>query len=261
MRDQVDAQPLPVRDMAFFDGATTPPSAFTRIETILLASPLIYIDDVHVSLGTGVGRVDILTGASLTADNGQSLAILGPSGSGKSTLLMVMAGLERVTSGRIIIAGDEMTRLGEDALARFRARHIGIVFQSFHLIPNMTALENVAIPLELNGEPDAFARARGELARVGLADRAGHYPQQMSGGEQQRTAIARALVARPSIIIADEPTGNLDAKTGAEIADLLFRMQSDLGTTLVLVTHDERLAARCNRIVRVAEGRLIETAP
>ncbi len=194
------------------------------------------------------------------AEKGRSLAILGPSGSGKSTLLMVMAGLERVTSGRIILADEDITNLGEDALARFRARHIGIVFQSFHLIPNMTALENVSIPLELNGETQAIERARAELARVGLASRAGHYPQEMSGGEQQRTAIARAVVARPSILIADEPTGNLDAKTGVEIADLLFQLQADVGTTLVLVTHDERLAARCDRIIRVAGGRLIEDA-
>jgi putative ABC transport system ATP-binding protein len=193
------------------------------------------------------------------AEKGRSLAILGPSGSGKSTLLMVMAGLERVTSGGIFIADDDITRLNEDALARFRSRHIGIVFQSFHLIQTMTALENVAIPLELNGESNAFGRARSELQRVGLAERVDHYPQELSGGEQH-TAIARALVARPSIIIADEPTGNLDAATGEEIADLLFRMQADLGTTLILVTHDERLAARCDRIIRVADGRLVEDA-
>jgi putative ABC transport system ATP-binding protein len=225
-----------------------------------VSAPIIRIEDVHVSLGSGPGRVDILKGASVVAERGRSLAILGPSGSGKSTLLMVMAGLERVTSGRIVIAEDDITRLSEDALARFRSRNIGIVFQSFHLIQTMTALENVAIPLELNGDRNAFSRAASELARVGLGDRKDHYPQELSGGEQQRTAIARALVARPSIIIADEPTGNLDAATGADIADLLFRMQADLGTTLVLVTHDERLAARCDRIIRVADGRLVEDA-
>lgn len=227
---------------------------------ILLTTPIIRMDDVHVSLGSGAGRVDILKGANLTAEPGRSHAILGPSGSGKSTLLMVMAGLERATSGRITILGDDLTGLGEDALARFRGRHIGIIFQSFHLIPNMTALENVAVPLELNGAPDALVRARAELARVGLAHRADHYPSEMSGGEQQRTAIARALVARPSILIADEPTGNLDAATGAEIANLLFGMQADLGTTLILVTHDEALAARCDRIIRVADGRLLGSA-
>lgn len=246
--------------MALFRWVASPIIAWPRIGTHILTAAIIRIEDVHVSLGTGAGRVDILIGASLLAEKGRSLAILGPSGSGKSTLLMVMAGLERVTSGRIILADEDITNLGEDALARFRARHIGIVFQSFHLIPNMTALENVSIPLELNGETQAIERARAELARVGLASRAGHYPQEMSGGEQQRTAIARAVVARPSILIADEPTGNLDAKTGVEIADLLFQLQADVGTTLVLVTHDERLAARCDRIIRVAGGRLIEDA-
>lgn len=225
-----------------------------------MTHPIIEIKDIHVSLGTGAGRVDILKGASLMAENGQSLAILGPSGSGKSTLLMAMAGLERANSGQIIIGNEDITTLGEDALARVRGRTIGIVFQSFHLIPTMTALENVAIPLELNGISDPFPRARAELARVGLAHRVNHYPQELSGGEQQRTAIARALVARPAILIADEPTGNLDATTGVEIADLLFEMQRDLGTTLILVTHDEALARRCNRIVRVANGCLVEAA-
>ena len=225
-----------------------------------MSDPIIRIDDINVSLGTGANRVDILKGASLTADARASLAILGPSGSGKSTLLMVLAGLERASKGRITIAGEDITGWSEDALARFRARNIGIVFQSFHLIPTMTALENVAIPLELNGIADAMPRAAAMLARVGLAGRQTHYPQELSGGEQQRTAIARALVVNPSILIADEPTGNLDATTGADIADLLFTMQADLGTTLVLVTHDERLAARCNRIIRVADGRLNEAA-
>jgi putative ABC transport system ATP-binding protein len=218
--------------------------------------PIIDIDNISVSLGQGAARVDILKGATFRAERGRSHAILGPSGSGKSTLLMVMAGLERVTSGRITMSGETLTGYSEDQLARFRSRHIGIVFQSFHLIPNMTALENVAVPLELAGASDAIAKARAELARVGLAHRSDHYPSEMSGGEQQRTAIARALVARPPILIADEPTGNLDATTGAAIADLLFAMQADLGTTLVLVTHDETLAQRCDRIVRVADGRL-----
>ncbi len=221
-----------------------------------MTTPIIEVDDVHVSLGHGSGRVDILKGVRFAATAGRSHAILGPSGSGKSTLLMAMAGLERVTSGRISILGEAITALSEDGLARFRGRHIGIVFQSFHLIPNMTALENVAVPLELNGVAQSLAKARDELARVGLAHRADHYPTEMSGGEQQRTAIARALVSRPQILIADEPTGNLDANTGAAIADLLFQMKEDLGTTLVLVTHDETLAQRCERIIRVADGRL-----
>ena len=218
------------------------------------------MNDVHVTLGNGPAEVRILTGAGFSADRGESLAILGPSGSGKSTLLMVLAGLERVTSGTITVAGEEMTRLGEDGLARFRRKQIGIVFQSFHLVPTMTAVENVAIPLELAGEPDALRRATADLEAVGLGGRLQHYPTEMSGGEQQRVAIARALVARPAIVIADEPTGNLDAATGAQIADLLFRMQTERGSTLVLVTHDEHLASRCDRVLRMSGGRLVEDA-
>ncbi len=223
-----------------------------------MAAPIIRIEDVHVSLGTGAGRVDILTGAAFSAAAGESLAILGPSGSGKSTLLMVLTGLERVRQGRIMIADTDITGLGEDALARFRRDTIGIVFQSFHLVPNMTAIENVAIPLELAGIGNALGRAEAELAAVGLAGRLTHYPAELSGGEQQRVAIARAMVARPAVLIADEPTGNLDAATGGQIADLLFAKQAEFGTTLVLVTHDEGLARRCGRILRMAGGRLAE---
>ncbi|MDR3373045.1 MAG: ABC transporter ATP-binding protein [Ancalomicrobiaceae bacterium] len=210
--------------------------------------------DVRLSLGAGAARVDILRGVDFSAEAGKSVAIVGPSGSGKSTLLMTIAGLERVDSGRITVAGVELTALGEDGLARFRRQNIGLVFQSFHLVPTMTALENVAIPLELVGAADAFARAREELALVGLGGRLGHYPAELSGGEQQRVAIARALIARPAIVIADEPTGNLDSATGRQIADLLFETSARLGTTLVLVTHDERLAERSDRIVHVRDG-------
>nr|HMN87109.1 ABC transporter ATP-binding protein [Bauldia sp.] len=189
---------------------------------------------------------------------GTSIGLVAPSGSGKSTLLMAIAGLERTSGGRITVAGTDITGLDEDRLARLRGRSIGIVFQSFHLIANMTALENVAVPLELAGAPDAFARAAAELAAVGLADRASHYPAELSGGEQQRVAIARALAPAPPILLADEPTGNLDADNGARIADLLFAATAERGTTLVLVTHDTALAARADRVVRLRSGRIEE---
>ncbi len=216
--------------------------------------------DVHLSLGTGAARVHILKGVDLDVTEGSSLGIVGPSGSGKSTLLMVMAGLERSDAGEVGVAGQELTTLNEDALARFRGRHVGIVFQSFHLIPNMTALENVAVPLELTGDRDAFAKARAELEAVGLGERLSHYPAQMSGGEQQRVAIARALVPSPTILIADEPTGNLDEKTGRQIVDLMFKAQETRGMTLVLVTHDRSLADRCQRTIRMRSG-VIDTSP
>ncbi len=218
--------------------------------------PAIELTELRLSLGKGATHVQILDGASLAIERGESVGVVGPSGSGKSTLLMAMAGLERVQSGRIVLGDTDITGLGEDELAVFRGRHIGIVFQSFHLIPNMTALENVAVPLELAGDQRAFERAAEELEAVGLARRAAHYPAEMSGGEQQRVAIARALAPRPGIVIADEPTGNLDATTGRQIADLLFAKQAELGTTLVLVTHDQALARRCRRVVRVNAGRI-----
>jgi len=205
------------------------------------------------------GRVEILRGVTLSVEKGVSLGLVGPSGSGKSSLLMLMGGLERATGGRITALGHDLTALGEDALARFRREHMGVVFQSFHLIPTMTALENVATPLELAGDRDAFARAGAELESVGLGARAGHYPDQLSGGEQQRVALARAMVTRPDILLADEPTGNLDQATGAEIVELLFDMHDRHGATLVLVTHDPTLAARCDRVVRIEDGRLAET--
>lgn len=220
--------------------------------------PAIRLDDVHLSLGSGAGRVHILKGFSFEVERGTSLGLIGPSGSGKSTLLMVIGGLERADSGVVEIAGQSFETLSEDQLAVFRGRHIGIVFQSFHLIANMTALENVAVPLELAGVPDAFDRARSELESVGLGERVTHYPSELSGGEQQRVAIARALAPRPAILIADEPTGNLDDETGQEIADLMFRIQKERGMTLVLVTHDGGLANSCERVVAIRSGEIFE---
>jgi putative ABC transport system ATP-binding protein len=223
----------------------------------IVAKPVICCEDVHLRLGSGAGEVHVLKGISLAIGAGESLSLVGSSGSGKSTLLMAIAGLERPNSGQILVAGEDLTKLDEDALARLRGRSIGIVFQSFHLIPNMTALENVAVPLELAGAADAFDRAEAELAAIGLADRVDHYPAQLSGGEQQRVAIARALVPGPAILLADEPTGNLDAANGAHIADLLFDIQASRGATLVLVTHDLKLAERSDRIAQLESGRLV----
>ncbi|MBA5778686.1 ABC transporter ATP-binding protein [Stappia sp. F7233] len=217
-------------------------------------NPVIALKGVHLSLGSGAGRVHILKGVDLTIGRGRSVGLVGPSGSGKSTLLMVMAGLERADTGEVEVAGERLTRLGEDALARFRGRNVGIVFQSFHLVPNMTALENVAVPLELAGDNRAFEKAKAELAAVGLGERLNHYPAQLSGGEQQRVAVARALVVEPAILIADEPTGNLDDATGAQIIELMFEACSRRGMTLVLVTHDLQLARRCDQVVRVRSG-------
>jgi putative ABC transport system ATP-binding protein len=220
------------------------------------AGPAIALAGVNLSLGHGAARVHILKDISLNIGRGETIGLVGPSGSGKSTLLMVMAGLERADSGSIAVAGEDLGRLDEDALARFRGRHVGIVFQSFHLIPTMTALENVAVPLELAGAEDAEARARDELAAVGLGERLHHYPAELSGGEQQRVAIARALAPNPAILVADEPTGNLDETTGRQIIDLLFASHERRGATLVLVTHDNALAARCGRTVRLRSGRI-----
>lgn len=214
------------------------------------------LSGVNLSLGRGAVRVHILRDISLHIAKGEAVALLGPSGSGKSTLLMVMTGLERPDSGTVIVDGRDLRKLGEDDLARFRGLHIGIVFQAFHLIPTMTALENVAVPLELAGGRDAFNRAQRELAAVGLSERLNHYPAELSGGEQQRVALARALAANPAIIVADEPTGNLDEATGRDIIELLFRGQRERGTTLVLVTHDGELAARCGRILHMHSGRI-----
>jgi putative ABC transport system ATP-binding protein len=222
-----------------------------------MASKIISLDDVDLSLGQGVARVHVLKGVSLSVEPGEAVGLIGASGSGKSTLLMVLAGLERPDSGRVVLDGTDLTRLSEDALARIRGRRIGIVFQSFHLVPTMTALENVALPLELAGLAGGFERAARELATVGLGDRLNHYPAQLSGGEQQRVAIARALAPDPAIIVADEPTGNLDETTGRTIADLIFALKRERGTTLVLVTHDPALARRCDRVVRLGAGRIL----
>ena len=216
----------------------------------------IVLSGVNLSLGRGAARVHILKDIELTIGRGEAVGLVGPSGSGKSTLLMVMAGLERADTGTVMVAGEDMGRLDEDALARFRGRNVGIVFQSFHLIPTMTALENVAVPLELAGVADAFVRAERELAAVGLAARLAHYPAELSGGEQQRVALARALAPQPTILVADEPTGNLDEATGRQIIDLLFAGHVDRGTTLVLITHDATLAARCDRVVRLRSGHI-----
>ena len=226
-----------------------------------MTEAVIDLKDVSLTLGHGASAVHVLKGVSLTVAAGEATGIVGPSGSGKSTLLMVLAGLEGVDSGTVRIAGEHLNGKSEDQVAAFRGRNVGIVFQSFHLIPNMTALENVAVPLELAGRRDAFAVAERELAAVGLADRITHYPGELSGGEQQRVAIARALAPEPRILIADEPTGNLDQATGRQIADLLFAKAEERGMTLVLVTHDPALAARCTRQVAMRSGRIEAAEP
>ena len=223
--------------------------------------PAIALKDVHLTLGEGAGKVHILKGIDLDIEAGTSVGLVGPSGSGKSTLLMIMAGLERSDTGSVTVAGSELGPLSEDQLAQFRGRNVGIIFQSFHLVPNMTALENVSVPLELAGDREAFAKARHELEAVGLGDRLHHYPAQMSGGEQQRVAVARALVVEPEILIADEPTGNLDDDTGTQIVELMFSAQRERRTTLVLVTHDPALAQRCDRVIRVRSGEIEEAVP
>jgi len=214
---------------------------------------------VDLSLGRGAARVHILRDVALTIGKGEAVGVVGPSGSGKSTLLMIMAGLERPDSGEVEIDGVRLGAMNEDALARFRGQRIGIVFQSFHLIPTMTALENVAAPLELAGAYDATARATAELEQMGLGNRLSQYPAQLSGGEQQRVALARALCPRPSLLIADEPTGNLDETTGNTIVDLIFNLPARRGATLALVTHDAALAARCDRVIHMRSGKVEET--
>ena len=221
-----------------------------------MTDPVLILKDAALSLNGNAGRVDILHGISLQVERGETLGLVGPSGSGKSSLLMLMGGLEQSTGGAINALGHDLTRMNEDALARFRRDHMGVVFQSFHLIPTMTALENVATPLELAGERDAFARAKSELEAVGLAERADHYPAQLSGGEQQRVALARASAPRPDILLADEPTGNLDAANGTAIIELLFGLRDRHGATLILVTHSSELAARCDRVIQLRDGRI-----
>lgn len=224
-----------------------------------MSDPVIHLLDTRLSLRGNTGMVDILRGIDLDIYKGESVGLVGPSGSGKSSLLMLLGGLEQATGGIVRVMDHDLTALDEDALARFRRSHMGIVFQSFHLIPTMTALENVATPLELNGEIDAFDRAAEELEAVGLGHRANHYPAQMSGGEQQRVALARAAAPRPDILLADEPTGNLDGTTGEQIMQVLFGLQERHGSTLVLVTHSHRLSERCDRIVSLRDGRVEKT--
>ncbi len=221
-----------------------------------MAKTVLALHDVGLTLAGNAGPVDILKGIELTVHAGETLGLVGPSGSGKSSLLMLMGGLERATRGRVLCLGEDMSALDEDGLAQFRRGRMGVVFQSFHLIPTMTALENVALPLEIAGAADAFERAEAELAAVGLAARRHHYPAQLSGGEQQRVALARAVAPRPALLLADEPTGNLDSANGAAIMELIFALRDRHGATLVLVTHAPELAARCDRIVRLVDGRV-----
>ena len=222
------------------------------------AEQAVILKDVQLKLASTAGEVNILRGLDLQVAAGEAVGLVGPSGSGKTSLLMLIAGLERATAGALTIAGTDITRLSEDELARFRGRHIGIVFQNFHLVPTMTALENVALPLEFAGASDAMQRARAHLEAVGLGHRLVHYPGQLSGGEQQRVALARAFAAEPSLLLADEPTGNLDGATGRVVMDVLFTMRRRLGTTLILVTHEDALASRCERIVRMQDGRILD---
>ena len=218
--------------------------------------PMVVLSDIGLTLSSAAGAVNILRGVDLTVAAGERLGVIGPSGSGKTSMLMLIAGLERPSVGRASVGGVELGTLDEDGLALHRRDHIGIVFQAFHLVPTMTALENVAVPLELAGRADAFGRAREGLAAVGLGARLRHYPGQLSGGEQQRVALARAVVAEPSLLLADEPTGNLDAETGEAVIELLFTLQAEHGATLVLITHDPAITARCDRVVRMAGGRI-----
>lgn len=219
-----------------------------------MSEPVIDLKNVNLKLGSGASAVHVLKDVDIEIDAGEAIGIVGPSGSGKTTLLMVLAGLERAETGTVRVAGAELGSMSEDDVAQFRGRNIGFVFQSFHLIANMSALENVAVPLELAGEENAFERARVELEAVGLGHRLTHYPGQLSGGEQQRVAVARALVPRPKILIADEPTGNLDSETGQQITELIFSKQKERGMTFVLVTHDPSLAEACDRTMNVNSG-------
>ena len=228
------------------------------------SEPAILLNQVQVRLASAAGEVNILRGLDLTVAQGEAVGVVGPSGGGKSTMMMVIAGLERANDGIVRVAGVDLRSLDEDALARFRRDRVGIVFQDFHLIPTMSALENVAVPLEFAGRAKPFERAAEALAAVGLAHRLEHYPGQLSGGEQQRVALARAVAAEPKILLADEPTGNLDLETGNHIMDLLFEMHVRLGTTMVLISHDPALAARCDRVARLVDGRVVDataTAP
>jgi putative ABC transport system ATP-binding protein len=218
---------------------------------------MIRLSDVHLKLASAAGEVNILRGLNLDVARGETVGVIGPSGSGKSTMMMIVAGLERASSGQVQVAGQDLTALNENALARFRRQRIGIVFQAFHLIPTMTALENVAVPLEFAGRGDAFERAAAALSAVGLQHRLTHYPGQLSGGEQQRVALARAFAVEPKLLLADEPTGNLDGETGRQVIDLMFDLAVRHSSTLMLITHDPALAGRCRRLVRLVDGRIL----
>ena len=225
-----------------------------------MSEPMVDIVDLHLSLVGGAGPVNILRGVNLSIAGNETISIVGPSGAGKTTLLMALSGLEKPTSGSVRVAGTDLTLISEDDLARFRRQHVGIVFQSFHLIPTMTALENVALPLEFAAADNPAEQAKAALEKTGLGDRLDHFPGELSGGEQQRVALARAFVAKPSLLLADEPTGNLDRETGQMVMDLLFDLQEEHGTTLVLITHDEALASRCHRSIHMVDGQLIDPA-
>tara|TARA_B100000686_G_scaffold273966_1_gene291806 strand:- start:265 stop:1005 length:741 start_codon:yes stop_codon:yes gene_type:complete len=235
----------------------------TQIASVAGTSSLdmVRADNVYLTLESAAGAVNILRGATMALNVGEAVGLTGPSGSGKSTMMSILGGLERPTSGSVHVAGSDLTNMSEDELALFRRHHVGIVFQSFHLIPTMTALENVAIPLELSGRNDAFEVARAQLEEVGLDERFAHYPSQLSGGEQQRVAMARAFAPVPKIILADEPTGNLDSNTGGAVIDMMFGMRAQQGTTLLLITHDSALAARCDRVLRMDDGRVFSGVP
>ena len=220
------------------------------------ADPMVLLQGVELTLKSDAGEINILRGIDLSVGRGESVGVVGPSGSGKTSMIMVIAGLERISSGRISVASREISALGEDALAVFRRDKVGVVFQSFHLIPTMTALENVGVPMELAGRSDAFERAEQALGDVGLSHRLQHYPGQLSGGEQQRVALARAFAVEPHLLLADEPTGNLDGETGGHIVEMLFELAARAGTTLMLITHDNAIAERCDRIVRIVDGRI-----
>ena len=222
---------------------------------------MVHLKEVELILKSDAGEINILRGVDLSVAKGESIGVVGPSGSGKTSMIMVIAGLEQISSGRVLVAGREISALNEDALAEFRRDHVGIVFQSFHLIPTMTAHENVAVPMELAGQDDAFQRADEALAEVGLATRLTHYPGQLSGGEQQRVALARAFAIEPRLLLADEPTGNLDGDTGSRVVELMFGMAERSGTTLMLITHDPAIAQRCDRVVRMVDGRVEEQTP
>ena len=224
-------------------------------------APVIRLEQVLLHLASAEGQVNILKGVDLEVAAGEAVGLVGPSGSGKSSTLMILAGLEQASGGSVSVAGHSLNGMSEDALAVFRRDHVGIVFQAFHLVPTMTALENVAVPLELAGHADAFAQAESGLGSVGLAHRLTHYPSQLSGGEQQRVALARAFVARPTLLLADEPTGNLDSETGQQVIEVLFDLQRRHGSTLLLITHDEEVASRCDRVVRMHDGRIVADTP